>query len=157
MAQRPGRTSGLEDARLGSSRLRQRPGPHPPGYNPPYPACGRQPLVGRFRPAPIVVHQRATSAPAVAALAFGVIGLLTVPCLFGLPCVMAVLFGHVGLGDTKDGRRSGRAAAVTGLVLGFVVVVPAFVLTIGFGSDVLALIAGSTGGGDPGGTPQPPP
>lgn len=40
----------------------------------------------------------------------------------GIPAVLGVIFGFVGLSQTKDGARNGRGMAIAGLVVGLVVV-----------------------------------
>ena len=44
--------------------------------------------------------------------------------MLGIPCLIAVIAGHIGLKDTATGERGGRGAAVAGLILGYVFVVP---------------------------------
>lgn len=65
---------------------------------------------------------------AMAALWLGIFGLLGAWCLFGLPCLLAIICGHIGYAETKNGRRSGREAAFWGLFLGYLVLVPALIL-----------------------------
>lgn len=82
-----------------------------------------------------------SSSSAVWALALGVIGLLAGWCLLGAPCIAAVIVGHIALNDTKDDRKTGRGMAVTGLVLGYVALIPAMILFFwmivgGFGATV---------------------
>jgi len=106
------------------------PGPsYPPAYpGPQYPAAygGGYPTHG---PQVIVVgNQTPTSGYAVAALVLGIIGILGGWCTFALPCILAVIFGHAGLNDTKTNAKQGRGMAVAGLVLGYVCLVPAALL-----------------------------
>ncbi|MDT0532303.1 DUF4190 domain-containing protein [Micromonospora sp. DSM 115977] len=70
------------------------------------------------------------SGVAVASMVLGILGVLGGWCLFGLPCLLAVILGHVGLHETRDNTKSGRGMAVAGLVLGYVFVVPMILLTI---------------------------
>jgi hypothetical protein len=49
------------------------------------------------------------------------------PHLFGLPCIAAVIVGHVALAETKDDAKTGRGMAVAGLVLGYVALAPAII------------------------------
>ncbi|MEV4352803.1 DUF4190 domain-containing protein [Nonomuraea sp. NPDC004186] len=72
-----------------------------------------------------------TSGLAVASLIFGILGLFSSWFLLGIPSIVAVVLGHAATGKTKRGIRPGHGMAIAGLVLGYVVVVPAF-LFIGF-------------------------
>lgn len=83
----------------------------PPGWPPPYGP-------------PPVVQLPPTSAVAVIALVFGIIGALGGWCMLGIPCAIAILCGHLGLRETRDGRASGRGVAIAALVLGYLFVVP---------------------------------
>ncbi|MFI7575873.1 DUF4190 domain-containing protein [Micromonospora sp. NPDC049497] len=74
-------------------------------------------------PAPSV-RPPLTSGLATASLVLGIFGVLGGWCLFGLPCVLAVILGHVAMRETRDGTRSGHGMAVAGLVLGYVFVGP---------------------------------
>jgi len=60
---------------------------------------------------PIIVRQ--TSGMAIAAMVLGIVG-------FSL---LAVIFGHVALGDVKRNRKDGRGMAIAGLVLGYLGVI----------------------------------
>ena len=82
----------------------------PPGYGSP---PGYQPY--GFAP---VGQQPPKSGMAIASLVCSLAGI--VAC--GIPAVLGVIFGFVGLSQTKDGARSGRGMAVAGLVIGIVVV-----------------------------------
>jgi hypothetical protein len=81
---------------------------------------------GHMYPPPLVVAAPSppTSGWATAALVIGILGALGGWCMLGIPCLVAVIAGHVGLNDTRDGTRGGRGMAVAGLVLGYVFVVP---------------------------------
>lgn len=72
---------------------------------------------------------RRSSTVAVWALVTGVIGVLAGWCMFGLPSIAAIALGHVGVSQTKDDQMSGRGMAVAGLILGYVAIIPAIVLT----------------------------
>jgi hypothetical protein len=80
----------------------------------------------------LVVLQPAVpnSGAATASLVFGIIGIVGGWCLLGVPCLLAVILGHVGLSATKDNRMQGRGMAVAGLVLGYVCLIPAVVITV---------------------------
>ncbi|OKI61672.1 DUF4190 domain-containing protein [Micromonospora sp. CB01531] len=108
-------------------------GPYPPvsapagAYSPvsavPYPAF---PPVAR----PVAVQPPLTSGMATASLVLGILGVLGGWCLFGLPCILAVILGHVAMRETRDGTRSGHGMAVAGLVLGYVFVGPMIIFTV---------------------------
>lgn len=74
------------------------------------------------------VNYRPSSTVAVWALVMGVMGVLAGWCMFGLPCLLAVVLGHVALHDTRDEMKSGRGMAVAGLILGYVALLPAVIL-----------------------------
>lgn len=74
------------------------------------------------------VPHRPSSSVATAALVFGVIGILAGWCTLGLPCLLAVVLGHLGVNETRNEVMSGRGAAVAGLILGYVMLVPAIIL-----------------------------
>lgn len=120
-----------------SDPTREQPPTYPPQvYRPPY-----QP------PQTVIVNQAPpSSGAATASLVLGILGVLGGWCLFGLPCVAAVVFGHVGLRDTRDGTRSGRGMAVAGLILGYVFVAPmiVFAVMVFFGGLVDTVAPGST-------------
>lgn len=78
----------------------QRPGYQPPGYQP----YSGQPM------------QQGTSGMAIASLVCSLTGFFT--C--GITAVLGVIFGFVGLSQTKDDARPGRGLAIAGLVIGFI-------------------------------------
>jgi hypothetical protein len=73
---------------------------------------------------------RPTSGLATASMVLGIIGLLVGWCSFGLPSFIAVFLGHAALKETKTGIRGGHGMAVAGLILGYIVAVPAAVFTV---------------------------
>ncbi|MFF0657791.1 MULTISPECIES: DUF4190 domain-containing protein [Micromonospora] len=136
------------------------PGLDPTRPQPPLPAVvGPYPPVsaptGAYAPVPAMPYQNGgyppggqrltvqpvlTSGMATASLVLGILGVLGGWCLFGLPCVLAVILGHLALRETRDGTRSGHGMAVAGLVLGYVFVGPMilFTLMVFFGSVLSA-------------------
>jgi hypothetical protein len=115
------------------------PGPYqpqspPPQYHAPAQQYGYPPQQQHYPQQMVVTHQMVpTSGWATASLVLGIIGLFGGWCLIGIPCVLAVVAGHIGLAQTKTGERGGRGLAVSGLILGYLVVVPAvfFFFTLG--------------------------
>ncbi|MEU2613104.1 DUF4190 domain-containing protein [Micromonospora sp. NPDC007271] len=107
------------------------PGPYPPLSAVPYQPGGYPQVVQRVVSRPVL-----TSGMATASLVLGILGVLGGWCLFGLPCILAVVLGHLALRETRDGTRSGHGMAVAGLVLGYVFVGPmvAFTVMVFFGS-----------------------
>jgi hypothetical protein len=119
------------------------PYPHQPqspaGYYPPqqqYQQYPPQPQPGY--PAPyqyvqpvqqhMVVSAPATSGLAVTSLIFGLIGFFGGFCIFGIPCLIAVLAGHLAVGETRNGERGGHGMAIAGLILGYILLIPAIVV-----------------------------
>ncbi|MEH0824719.1 MULTISPECIES: DUF4190 domain-containing protein [unclassified Micromonospora] len=107
------------------------PGPEPTRPLPPISAvpAGPYPPVLHYPP-PIMIAAPPSSGAATAAMVLGIVGVLCGWCVFGLPCVLAVVLGHIGLHETRNGLRSGRGMAVAGLVLGYVFVAPMIALTV---------------------------
>jgi hypothetical protein len=97
----------------------------------PYPGLP-QPQVPPPTPQPVYVvpQQPPRSGLAVASLTFGIIGLVTFCCTFGVPSLLAVILGHAALSETRRGEKIGHHNAKAGLILGYVVVVPAIVVSV---------------------------
>ncbi|SDS81552.1 DUF4190 domain-containing protein [Actinoplanes derwentensis] len=114
----------------------------PPMSGPPMTPYPPQP--GYYPPPPMAVVVP-TSGLAVASLIFGLIGFFGGFCAFGIPCAFAVLFGHLALRETKNGHRSGHGMAVAGLILGYILLVPAIIVIAmgGFGA-VLGAVTPAT-------------
>lgn len=117
------------------------PGPYPPvsAVPGPYPPVSAPP--GAYPPGPVVAYQAGypqrvtvqptlTSGLATTSLVLGILGVLGGWCLFGLPCILAVILGHLALRETRDSTRSGHGMAVAGLVLGYVFVGPMILFTV---------------------------
>lgn len=106
--------------------------PSPQGWQPPYPPQVVQHVVAASPP---------TSGWAVTSFVFGILGVLRGFCLFGIPCVIAVISGHAELIDARNGK-GGRGLALAGLVMGYLFVAPA-IIVIGMGG-LGAVMPGST-------------
>ncbi|MGO8685590.1 MAG: DUF4190 domain-containing protein [Candidatus Dormibacteria bacterium] len=78
-------------------------GPWPGPYPPPYP----QPYPGYAAPS-------STNGFAIASLVLGILW------LYWVGSILAVVFGHIALVQTRDRAQGGRGMAVAGLVLGYV-------------------------------------
>ena len=83
-----------------------------------------QPPTWEQMPGPLV---RPTSGQATAAMIAGIIGVL---CPIVIPSVIAVACGHNALKETKTGEKGGHGQAVAGLILGYLVVVPAILFGV---------------------------
>lgn len=44
--------------------------------------------------------------------------------MFAIPCLIAILLGHLALRETRTGARAGHGMAVAGLILGYLFAVP---------------------------------
>jgi len=118
----------------------QPPVPYSPG--PAYPAP--------VYPGPVIVNpQVPASGMATASMVLGILGVLGGWCLLGIPCIVAVVCGHIALAQTKDGSKSGRGQAVAGLIMGYLVVGPAIALFF------LVVVGGIAGSVNPSVTPTP--
>lgn len=107
----------------------------------PYQQPASQPQPPMYVQQPIVVAPvQPTSGLAVASMVLGIVGALGGWCAFGIPCLLAVIFGHVALLQMKASPMAGRGMAIAGLVLGYVFVGPMAVFTIlgGIGSVLAA-------------------
>jgi len=56
----------------------------------------------------------------VAALVLGIIGIPGSYCTAGIPALLAIIFGIVGLTQVSQGRGSGRGMAITGIICGVI-------------------------------------
>jgi hypothetical protein len=99
--------------------------PQPPDWRPMSPPPMQYPIVQTW---PVMVPVRPSSTVAVWALVTGVVGVIAGWCLLGLPCVAAIILGHIGVNQTKNDAMTGRGMAVAGLVLGYVAMIPAVIL-----------------------------
>jgi hypothetical protein len=67
---------------------------------------------------------------AVASLVLGIIGLFLSWFTFGIPSMLAVIFGHVGVSRVHRGVGDGKGMAIGGMVLGYFVIA-LFIVTVG--------------------------
>lgn len=90
---------------------------------------------GHQAPAPaVVVATPPTNGLAVAALVLGIVGFLLMPIplfvgwiLGGVPDILAVIFGIVGIVKAGERRNTGLALAIVGLCLGSVSLLSVFI------------------------------
>jgi Domain of unknown function (DUF4190) len=68
---------------------------------------------------------------AVSALVLGIIGLFLSWITFGIPSMLAVIFGHIGVSRVRRGVGDGRGMAIAGMVLGYLVIGMFFLLVVG--------------------------
>lgn len=115
-------------------------------YGPAQPQPYQQPMQ---QPAAMMVVGPPTSGFATASLVFGLIGFFGGWCMFGLPCVVAVVLGHIALNETKNGRRGGHGMAITGLILGYLLVIPAVIIAIMLFAGGLGSAMSGTSGSTP--------
>lgn len=116
--------------------------PMSPGY--PYAPAPQQVMVS---PGP----QPPMSMLAMFSMIMGIVGVVTSCCSLGIPSVLAVVLGHFALPATNRKERGGHGMAMAGLVMGYIMVAPAIVMTVWFG---FALVTGAaTDGVSP--TPTP--
>ena len=93
-------------------------------YDPRKPPYTPQPGYPYALPQVVVAQNPPTSGVSTASMVIGIIGALGGWCMLGIPCLIAIVLGHVGMSETKDGSRGGRGMAVTGLILGYLFIVP---------------------------------
>ena len=114
------------------------PAPQPPAppLPPPPPAYGYAPPPGFPPPAPYPVKPKANGL-ALTSMILGILGITVGLCLLFVPVmpILAVVFGHIGLTQTRKTGAPGRGYAITGLVTGY----------IGIALAVLWLIATAIG------------
>ncbi len=84
--------------------------------------------------APVQHPRPPTSGSATASLVFGILGVLGGWCVFGIPCLLAVVFGHIGPGwpRRRAGGKGARPSRSPDWILGYLFVLPAVVITFIF-------------------------
>jgi hypothetical protein len=123
------------------------PGPQYPGQFPQYPAQQADPYgyppqqpAAYVYPQPVVpvmpvmpvlgIPAVPTSGMATASMVLGIVGVVLGWCMFGVPSLLAIIFGHLGLNETRSGAVSGRGMAIAGLVLGYIAIAPMIYITV---------------------------
>ncbi|BCJ35750.1 hypothetical protein Athai_32530 [Actinocatenispora thailandica] len=82
---------------------------------------------------------RPTSSLAVVSLVTALFGLIT----FGVGSIVGIVTGHIALRDTRGEHKKGRSAAIAGLLVGYIGIVPAALLCI----TIVMLVAGAASTG----------
>ncbi|HZM79854.1 MAG TPA: DUF4190 domain-containing protein [Candidatus Limnocylindrales bacterium] len=68
-----------------------------------------------------------TSAAAVASLIFGIFSVLGGCLICAIPPIVAVITGHVGIARTRQGRLKGHGMALTGIIIGYLLIIPGLI------------------------------
>jgi membrane associated rhomboid family serine protease len=84
----------------------------------------------QLQPYPVYVAPPPTSGLAVASGIAGIISALG-GCFLVLPPFAAVILGHMATRETRTGERGGHGWAITGLITGYLFVVP-MILAVGW-------------------------
>lgn len=110
---------------------------NPPAFNPggPVPGINDRPSYGQA-----ATHTQAslrplfvpTSGLATASLVLGILGMAGGWLLLGLPCLAAIILGHMANKETGTGQRPGHALTVAGLMLGYLAIAPAVLMFVIF-------------------------
>jgi len=74
----------------------------------------------------------------VAALVLGIVGLTVGWCAYGIPSILAIIFGAIGVKKANAGTADNRTVAMWGLWLGIVGVAIGLIASIIFGAAVFA-------------------
>lgn len=107
--------------------LPDQPGEVPPAQ--PAPAYGTPPAYGQTAPS-----GAKTNTLAIVSLVASIIGLVS-----GIGFLVGIVCGHIALGQIKKTGEQGRGMAVAGLIIGYVGIVIAIILTILFFAVFAAL------------------
>ena len=104
--------------------------PAPPA--PPPPAYTYAPPPG-FPPPPAYPVKAKTNGLALASMILGIVGITVGLCLNFFPVmpILAVVFGHLGLSQTRTTGAPGRGYAIAGLVTGYIGIALALLWLIG--------------------------
>jgi len=111
------------------------PPPPPPGWQPGGQVPSQPPGFQVYPANAPVPDKRTNSGMAIAGMVCSLVGL--VPCfwLFQIMGVLGVIFGSVGLKQTRNGARGGRGMAMAGVVIGIVLVLLCVVFWIYFANN----------------------
>ena len=81
------------------------------------------------------IAPQGNSGIAIASLVLSLVGLIPCFWLLQIPALLGVIFGLVGLSQTKNGARPGRGMAIAGLVIGLVLVVACVAVWVWFATS----------------------
>lgn len=110
-------------------------GPPPPGYGPP---AGYGPHAGYLPPPGYGGYPaQGTNGLAIASLCCSVVG-----CIYGIPAILAIVFGFVARSQIKQTGQQGAGLALAGIIVGFVWIA----LGLAFLALVVAGIASDSSG-----------
>ncbi|WP_026922505.1 DUF4190 domain-containing protein [Glycomyces arizonensis] len=120
--------------------------PQQPGYPPPQP---QQPGYGAPQMPPQYVGvpvQGPKNGMGTSALVLGIVGLVTswipyVACFGWVMCILAIIFGGIGLSRANKGEATNKGAAVTGLVLGVLAFALGIIITIAVWGSVMGAMS----------------
>ena len=84
---------------------------------------------GSYPPPQIIMTTPPSTGLATASTVFGIIGLVTSCCSFGLPSLLAIVLGHMANGKIKSQGLGGKGSATAGLIMGYIVLAPAIVFS----------------------------
>lgn len=107
----------------GGVRPEDGPFPVPPAPPvPPPPAYTYAPPPGFPPPPPAYPVKAKTNGLALASMILGIVGITVGLCLIFFPVmpILAVVFGHLGLSQTRSTGAPGRGYAIAGLVTGYI-------------------------------------
>ena len=113
--------------------------PQPPGWQPGAPLPPQPPGFQLYPAGAPIPAKPGNSGMAIASFVCSLVGL--VPCfwLFQIMGLLGVIFGFVGLKQTKNGERGGRGLALAGVIIGIillVVCVAVWIYLVGSGNCV---------------------
>ncbi len=80
----------------------------------------------------------------MAALVLSLVGLIPCFWLFQIPGLLGMIFGFVGMSQTKDGARRGRGMAIAGMVIGIISLVACVAFWIYFAQNADCVRTGTT-------------
>jgi hypothetical protein len=79
---------------------------------------------------PAAYRERRTSAAATTSLIFAIFGVVGGCLICGLPSIIAIITGHIGVARTRQGALKGHGMALAGLIMGYVSIVPTVVIAV---------------------------
>ncbi|GAA3773979.1 hypothetical protein GCM10022225_72060 [Plantactinospora mayteni] len=79
---------------------------------------------------PAAHRERRTSAAATTSLIFAIFGVVGGCLICGLPPIIAIITGHIGVARTRQGELKGHGMALAGLIMGYVLILPTAVIAL---------------------------